>query len=48
MVSVQGGPEVALPILEYRVKQTGDRRSTEYKWAATTLDSLTSESCNTE
>ena len=24
MVSVQGGPEVALPILEYRVKQTGD------------------------
>jgi hypothetical protein len=24
MVSVQGGPEVALPILKYRVKETGD------------------------
>jgi hypothetical protein len=24
MVSVQGGPEVDLPILEYRVKQTDD------------------------
>jgi hypothetical protein len=43
MVSVQGGPELALPILEYRVKQTGDLTILRIKLDSKTFDSLSNE-----